>query len=174
MNTKAKDRMLKLRYVYLRYILISVATLSTYTGLRRIFDFQLGLLSLKDEALDLFFPLFIAYLVSYLGLRRPLKIYKTSNRSNNRHENNAMLAWLAISCPLIVSQFYVKAAAFELVPIQDVSELRDFPQEKNFEIKNISVDWNTYHYSYSTNTTGKHNEMKWFRTLDRFFCSVKV
>ncbi|MBI1306959.1 MAG: rhomboid family intramembrane serine protease [Bacteroidetes bacterium] len=149
-----KNLTIKLKEVYLPYLLVSVGSILFYYLFRWLFDIKLGVLPLKDELLNLFIPMAVPWIPVLIWLRKRINILRISDK----HFGYLFIMAWSIAIPIIVSQSYLEKASFDLITVNKVSEINNHPDEKYFVINSFRIN-STNVPAYTTNrTTGRNND----------------
>jgi hypothetical protein len=89
-----KDISIKLRHIYVRYLLIAIGFIICYSTFRWYFDYKLGVLHLKEDLLDFWIPFGLSLITIVIWLRRGIRIlthiagyqYKNDIKSVDNHD----------------------------------------------------------------------------------------
>jgi len=151
-----KDFRIKLKKIYLPFLLVSIGTILFYNLFRWVFDIKLGMLPLKEDLLDIWIPFIIPVLPVLMWLRRRVRILKI--KSSNGHFSLQFLMVLAIAVPIIISQQYLKKASFDLIALENANEITSYAGEKYFKINTFRVNKDASLHYTTTRTSGKRND----------------
>ncbi|PHQ29860.1 hypothetical protein CJ305_07780 [Leeuwenhoekiella nanhaiensis] len=152
-----KDFRIKLKEIYLPFVLVSICTIFFYNLFRWVFDIRLGILPLKEDLLDIWIPFIIPVLPVSIWLRRPIRILKLKDPDRGRTAIQALMIF-AIVAPIVISQQYIKKAAFDLVTLENASEIKSLGAEKYFKINNFRVNKDARVAYATARTSGKGND----------------
>ena len=130
----------KLRYIYARYLLISIGTVFLYSLFRWYFDYKLGIIPLKEDLLDYWIPCFLPIIPILIWLRKPLLFLNIKWSDDNGFFFYQLIAGLTIIIPTVISQEYIKASNSRLISVEspyDIIEAKgtNFYVIENFDIK---------------------------------------
>lgn len=149
---------IKLKEVYLPFLLVSLGTILGYSLLRWTFDIQLGIIPLKEDLLNIWFPIAIPWIPVLIWMRRRIRILNVRGKQDNGYFLYQLVMVVAITCPLIVSQIYLEKASFELVSVSRVDEVAKHPSEKYFKVESFAVNQSARLPFATSRTSGKNNE----------------
>lgn len=147
----------KIKEVYLPYIVVSIGTIVSYNLLRWTFDIKLDSLPLKDDLLNFWVPFTLPWVPVLLWLRPRLRILKMKWRNDNSSFFYQFIMVLSIAIPTIFSQEYIEKASFGLVAVSDVTVIPQLPKEKYFDIRSFQVKKNPCESHVTSRTSGKYN-----------------
>jgi rhomboid protease GluP len=153
-----KDIAVKLKILFLPFLILSILLITGYSWLRWLLDIHLKILPLKDDLLNFWLPFFAPWLLVVLCMRRRVRILDVAGKNNNGYFGYQLVMGLSISIPLIISQFYLEKAAFSLHPLDSVHQLTEYPGEKYFQLDTFAVDKSQALAYVTGRTSGRHNE----------------
>jgi rhomboid protease GluP len=149
---------LKIREIFLPFLLVSIGTILGWNLFLWIFDIQLNVLPINQELLHIFIPLSIPWIPVLIWLRRRLRILDIRGKRDNRHFLYQFLMLIAISVPLMMSQNYLLKTAYDLKEIDSVSEIKNLKNEKYIKIQNFQVNQQESARQVTSSVSGKYNE----------------
>ncbi len=149
---------IKLKEVYLPFLLISIGTITVYSIFRWIFDIKLHIIPLKKDVLDFWLPFVIPWIPVLLWLRRRVHILKVGGRDDSGHSLYQAIMAVAITIPLIISQQYIEKASFDLIPLNTINEIQHHSDEKYFSAPSFRVNENACVSYVTARTSGKRNQ----------------
>ena len=148
----------KLRYIYARYLLISIGTIFLYSLFRWYFDYKLGIIPLKEDLLDFWFPFFLPAIPILIWLRKPLLFLNIKWSNDNGFFFYQLIAGLTILIPTVISQEYMKTSNSRLISVDSLYEIKEAKGTNFYVIENFGVN-EQYGGSHSTSrTSGRYNE----------------
>lgn len=133
---------IKLKKVYLPFLLLSFLILVGYNAFRWIFDIQFGLLPYHNDLLNIWAPALLVFATIYFGMRDRLKFLDTTKYRADGHFMLILILSFLVFLPLMMSQFYLTNAAYHLIEIQDIDEVKKYKHQKYFQCKYFSVRQN--------------------------------
>ena len=135
-----KDIDLKLRLIYVPFLLTMLFSVSAYALIRWGLDIKLGLLPFSSATLSTWVPLFIAPLLVWLLLKERILLLKLHRKQGSVAFAYYVYTSLAICVPIALSQTYIGKASFELVQVDNVEAVRKYPDERYLELSNFALD----------------------------------
>ncbi|MFT4761942.1 MAG: rhomboid protease GluP [Paraglaciecola sp.] len=151
-----KKLFIKIKYLFIPYILLGVGTILFLAGFRWIFNFHWNLLNLKIEIWELWIPICLPFFSVLFILRNRIKIIKQS-KDERRHFFYQMIMVIAITVPNFLFQAYWSKALFDLQTVNSITEIENFPKEKYFKINNFNVDREKFAIHTVMETSGRYN-----------------
>ena len=149
---------IKIKEVYLPFLLVSIGTILFYNLFRWTLDIKLGVLPLKDDLLNFWIPFVLPWIPILIWLRRRIRILNIRGKGDNGYFVYQFVMSFAIAIPIILSQNYIEQASFDLVTINSIYEIKELPKEKYFKINSFQVDKDLGLPHVNVRTSGKHNE----------------
>ena len=155
-SQKTAYNQIKLKELFLPFILIGLGTSMAYAALRYIFDIKLGLLHWEEQYLNYWIPLILPWVSILIWIRPRIRIlkYRYWGRSDN-YLTIQFLMSLAIGIPTIISQEYLIRASYDQIELNHIQEVHEHPNEKYFHLDEFlfSRDQAVSHITYKI--TGK-------------------
>lgn len=148
----------KFRFVYFRYLLIATTTILSYSYLRWMLDFRLGVLHLKEDLLDFWIPFILPLLPTAIWLRKPLRILNLKGKNDNGYFFYQFIVSISIAVPIIIAQGYIKSAGSELHEIKSIYEVNKVKSTDCFKIEDITFERKLWGLHRNARTRGRHNE----------------
>lgn len=153
-----ENLILKIKKVYLPFLLIAGATIVTYTALRWYLDLKLGLIPLKENLLNFWLPLLLPSLPLIVWQRHRNRILNVNGKRENGHFLYLLLMSLAIATPLLIIQQYIQKAAFDLIPLHRIAEVHQHPNERYFKLNTYNIEKQGSQAFATSRTSGRNNE----------------
>ena len=149
----------KLKKIFLPFLLINVGTILSYGLFRWVFDVKLGILQIDVEILDFWMSILLSWVPILLWIRPRLKVLKHRKRSRlDNYWTIQRFMSLVIFLPLLNSQEYIVQAGYDLIEVDSVEQMSDFPNEKYFRLNNFILDTD-HSVSYTVaRTSGRANQ----------------
>ena len=148
----------KLRYIYARYLLISIGTIFLYSLFRWYFDYKLGIIPLKEDILDFWIPFFLPAIPILIWLRKPLLFLNIKWSNDNGFFFYQLIAGLTILVPTVISQEYIKSSNNRLISVDSLHEIIEAKGTSCYVIKDFGIK-NEYVGGHSiSRTSGNYNE----------------
>ena len=149
---------IKLKEVYLPFLIVSIGTILFYNLFRWTFDIKLGVLPLKEDLLNFWIPFALPWIPILIWLRRRNRILNVRGKRDNGHFLYQFAMAGAIAVPIIVSQDYIEKASFNLMSIDNVFDTENHSNEKYFEINSFSIGKNASLPYVTARTSGRNND----------------
>ncbi|MFN6945434.1 MAG: rhomboid family intramembrane serine protease [Cytophagaceae bacterium] len=146
----------KIRYIYLRYLIISLGIISIYSISRWYFDLYLGILSIKEDLLDFWIPITLIGILIILFLRRRIKFLHIGRTESNGYIGYQFIIVISIFVPLIMAQNFIKLTSSELHKINSITEIKEVKSTDYFFINNYDI-FKNHRGVYRTSRTGGRN-----------------
>ncbi|MCG3809768.1 rhomboid family intramembrane serine protease [Psychrobacter sp. Ps4] len=128
---------LKLKQVFLPYLSLSILTILLFGALRWLLDIYLDILPLKEGYWDFGIPFLLSVLVVSIWMwpRYELLTLKWVKRSSSGYFFITMV--LALVIPLVLSQNYLSKAAYEVIEVNSLNDIRHYPKQKYFRVNDF-------------------------------------
>lgn len=128
---------LRLKQVFLPYLGLSILSILLFGALRWLLDIYLDVLPLKEGYWDFGIPLLLSVSVVSIWMwpRYELLTLKWVKRSSSGYFFITMV--LALVIPLVLSQNYLSKAAYEVIEVDSLSDIRYYPKQKYFRVDNF-------------------------------------
>lgn len=149
---------IKLKEVYLPFLVVSIGTILFYNLFRWTFDIKLGVLPLKEDLLNFWIPFVLPWVPILIWLRRRIRVLNIRGKRDNGYFGYQFAMVAAMAAPIIVSQNYLEKASFDLVSISSPYEAKNEKNEKYFDIRSFQVSKNTSLSYVTARTSGKNND----------------
>lgn len=130
---------LKLRQLYLPYLIVSLALLASYNLGRWLLDIKAGAIPLTTEILDLWLPLLLPWLCIPLWLKRRITLLRGAGWQKDDYFAYYFVFNFSIAGVIVVSQMNLISAPFSLTPLQRASEAMQHPTEQYFTIEAFNI-----------------------------------
>lgn len=155
-----KDIKIKLKYIFIPYLLIAIGTISIYTLLRNFFDYKLDILNFKSGINDLLFPTFFVAISLFIFFRKRVRIIY-SERFTRGNGIYPVTAAVIILIPVLLFQGYLKDSASVLHEIKDVNKINNSKKTDCYKIQEFNVNKNNAGvYRETTTYDGKDKKIE--------------
>ncbi|WP_372863128.1 rhomboid family intramembrane serine protease [Psychrobacter sp.] len=137
-SLSAKESIIiKLKQIFLPYLGLSVLTILLFGALRWLLDIYLDVLPLKESYWDFGIPFLLSVLVVSIWMwpRYELLTLKWVKRSSSGYFFITMV--LALVIPLVLSQNYLSKAAYEVIEVNSLNDIRHYPKQKYFRVNDF-------------------------------------
>lgn len=152
-----KNLSIKIKYIFLPFLVIAVGTILFYAGFRWLFDFHWNILDLKLEIWEFWLAFILPLLAILVFLRKRIKLIR-ANWDNKNQFMYQMFMVIAIVAPNVLLQEYIGKQAFPLIEINSVLDLKNYPNDKYFKIETYSIDKDKSGINWVTSKSGRHND----------------
>ncbi|MBL7682667.1 MAG: rhomboid family intramembrane serine protease [Flavipsychrobacter sp.] len=133
---------LKIRLIYIPYIIITFSILAGYTALRYLINEKWNILPLSSNAWDIYLPLIISIFIVLKYLRPRLRILSLGGYNQNGFIIYNLAAIIAITIPVYHAQQYIATAPYKLHNINSLNDIDTNNVQKYYTIKNYKFDTN--------------------------------
>lgn len=135
-RTKGSTK-IKLKQVFFPYLGLSILTILLFGALRWLFDIYLDVLPLKEGYWNFGIPLLLSISVVSIWMwpRYELLTLKWVERSSSGYFFITMV--LALVIPLVLSQNYLSKAAYEVIEVNSLNDIRHYPKQKYFRVNDF-------------------------------------
>jgi len=157
-----KETTIKLRYIYLRYLLIALGFIICYSSFRWYFDYKLGVLHLKKDLLDFWLPIGLILITILIWLRRRLRLLNIGkDRASMFYQ---LIAVASIFVPTLMTQNYIEARYSHLTEIISPYEISQASDIDCYKISDFNINKRYAGAHRASRTSGRHNENLNFTT----------
>ncbi|WP_198333068.1 rhomboid family intramembrane serine protease [Psychrobacter aquimaris] len=135
-RTKGSTK-IKLKQVFFPYLGLSILTILLFGALRWLLDIYLDVLPLKEGYWNFGIPLLLSISVVSIWMwpRYELLTLKWVERSSSGYFFITMV--LALVIPLVLSQNYLSKAAYEVIEVNSLNDIRHYPKQKYFRVNDF-------------------------------------
>jgi hypothetical protein len=153
------DFKLKLKLIYLPYLLISIGFISLYTFFHWLLIIKLKLISPDENLVNLWLPIAMPWmpLLMWLRPRTKLLIIKNTNRSD-WPTFYIFIAAIFIIGSTLVAQSWMVTATGKLTTLDDITHVKDQPLTKYYKLKHYFIDKKHSLFSRRAETSGRYNQ----------------
>jgi rhomboid protease GluP len=153
-----KDISIKLRHIYLRYILISIGFIVLYSSIRWYLDYELGVLHLKEDLLNFWIPFALPLVPIAIWLRRGIMCLNIRGKNDNGFFAFQFIAAITIFLPTLITQEYIEASSSKLIKVQSVSEIKKAKNTDCYVIRDFNIIKDYSGAYQASRTSGRNNE----------------
>lgn len=134
-SLKTANNQIKLKELFLPFILIGLGTSMAYAAFRYVFDIKFGLLHWEEQYLNYWIPLFLPWVPILIWIRPRIRIlkYRDWGRSDNYLAIQFLMS-LAIGISTKISQEYLIRAPYDQIELNHIQEIHEHPNEKYFHL----------------------------------------
>jgi rhomboid protease GluP len=152
-----KDISIKLRHIYVRYLLISIGFIICYSTFRWYFDYKLGVLHLKKDLLDFWLPFGLPLIPIAIWLRRGIRFLNIRGKNDNGSFLYLFIAATSIFAPTLITQNYIEASRSELKQVDSPYEITEASNIDCYQIADFNVIKEYAGVNSASRTSGKYN-----------------
>ena len=149
---------LKMRYIFLPFLGFSMGAILFYNIIRWILDIYLGLWPLKDTVWNLILPIIISVILVLFIMRTRIRLLRFKLFNDNSANVFYLVMIPALFPPISISQAYLYEAAYDIIDISNISDIKLYPKQKYFQVDNKSVNKQEVVYYFSTREIGKSSQ----------------
>lgn len=150
--------LLKIRFVFLPYLLISTAFIAAYSFLNWLLIIRFGLLSIKEEVVNYWLPIALGWAVIFFALNKRVKLLTTKTKKADLPMLFQLVSAFAIAIPTFIAQQYLQTATGKLTIAPNVAAISAKPITKYYELAHHYVDTDRMAFHTRVEITGKNNE----------------
>lgn len=159
-----KEISIKLRHIYIRYLLIAIGFIISYSMFRWYFDYKLGVLHLKEDLLDFWIPFGLPLIPILIWLRRGIRFLNIRGKNDNGFFLYQFIAAMSIFVPTLITQDYIEASSSQLMQVNSPYEITDASSVDCYEITDFNVIKEYAGAHRASRTSGRHNDRLNFTT----------
>lgn len=153
-----KDISIKLRHIYVRYLLIAIGFIICYSTFRWYFDYKLGVLHLKEDLLDFWIPFGLPFIPIAIWLRRGIRFLDIKGKYDNGFFFYQFIAAMSIFIPTMITQDYIKATRSKLIQVDSPYEIAEARNNDCYEINDFNVIKEYAGVHRASRITGRYNQ----------------
>jgi membrane associated rhomboid family serine protease len=150
-----KNLSAKLRIIYKRLVLITIAFLLTYTLLHWLLFIKAGI-PLREDWVKLWLPIGLSWIPILLWLRPRINLLQFKNE--NASFGYQMLACAAMAIPTIVAQHYLSTATGRLTKLQTIAALPEHAPTKYYSLDQYAIDTQHIGIQNTASVSGRYDE----------------
>lgn len=152
------DFLLKLRLLFLPFILWAVSFISVYTFLHWLLIIKTELITLHEGTIEFGLPVAFTGLFILLFLRKRINMLILKTKNGDLPFLYMIVACIALSAPVIITQNYVITATGSLTDLHSIAGIDEQNKTKYYTLQNYFIDKRGFLLSPSSETSGKHNQ----------------
>ncbi len=135
---------------------MSLSIIGGLALIRYVLDIKLGILGLKTELIELWAPFIISFLLVHLVFRRRFLVIKMKDRDLT--DFYYLIVTIVIGASTMGVQIYLSNQVYDLIHVEKIEEVKNYPNEKYFHVQKFSLDEETRLYSFDYNVSGEDGE----------------
>lgn len=148
----------KLNITFKPFFISLVSLLVGYTFLHWLIFIKFELFHPKEIITNFGIPISLAALVSWFYLRPKLKILNLKTSRDSLIDLYCVVAWIALTIPLVMSQDYIIKASGNLTQLKTISEINQSDLTKYYTLQSYYIDKNRLGIFLDTEVSGRNNE----------------
>jgi rhomboid protease GluP len=149
---------IKLRRIFLPYVLIAVGCVAGYTLLYWALMINTHIVAIDEQITNLSIPMALPWIPMLIWLRPGLKLLNLRNKKGSYIFLYYFLGGAPIVIALITSNSYVIKATGKLTPLKNISEINILPQTKYYTVASYYADKNIGSVKATFKVGGRYNE----------------
>ena len=153
-----RDIIIKLRHIYVRYLLIAIGFIIFYSTFRWYFDYKLGALHLKEDLLDFWIPFGLPIIPIAIWLRRGIRFLNIRGKNDNGFFFYQFIATMSIFVPTLITQDYIEASSSQIIQVDSPYEIAEASNIDCYEITDFNIIKDYAGAHRASRTSGRHNE----------------
>lgn len=157
MPKKTNHRMIKLKIIFLPFLIVLISVVVTLTTLRWVLDIKLGIITVNKFTLDFHVPVIFTVISVLVFMRKRLRIldFKDCYLSGMYM---IFFMVLAILFPACFSQKIVSSAPYDLIEFNKVDSIGSVDKQKFFRFNQYIVEPEKAVFGIDYRKSGKRNE----------------
>lgn len=149
---------LKMRYIFLPFLGFSIGAILFYNIIRWMLDICLGIWPLKDTVWNLILPIIVSVILVLVIMRTRIRLLRFELFDDNSANVFYLVMILALFPPISISQAYLYEAAYDIIDISNISDIKLYPKQKYFQVDNKSVEKQGIVSYFNTREMGKSRQ----------------
>ncbi len=151
--------LLKLRLIFLPFLLTGVGFAAIYTFLHWLLVIRLGLFDVQEEIPQLWLPAILPWIPILRWLRPRINLLAFQGDHDRKATLYQVVVWGAMGVPAVIAQVYLVAATGQLTALDSVNQLAGQPaQTKYYSLRKYYVDKGFAGINRTASVSGKYNE----------------
>lgn len=147
---------LKFKLIFLPFLGLSLLTAVAYAVVRWTFDIYLDIWPLKDTIWDLIIPMILSIMVVLIGMRKRVRLLRFKLFEEKSFNVCCFVMILSLFPALSVSQAYLSKVSYQVIDINSVDEVRQYPKQKYFRIADFDINKLAAEVHMTTELSGKY------------------
>jgi hypothetical protein len=158
-NLTSIQFLLKLRLIFVPYLIIAISTIVLYTFLNWLLIIRFDLIKIDDSIVGFLIPVFIPWIPNLIWLMPRIKLLRfKKDYPKNPVFGNLFISCLVISISLILAQQYITTATGKLTQLNYISEIHDQPPTKYYTARHFYINKNMVHVKVAFGVTNKSRD----------------
>jgi|GEM_PF-3528264 len=149
---------LKLRLVYLPFLILAVVFIAGYTFLNCVLIIQLELFALNEDVIQYWAPMALVCLPVYMFMAHRIKVLRLKTKKDNLPFLYFFVIGAAIVVPTIIAQMYLVTATGKLTQLQNINTINNQPLTKYYKLGSRYIDKDGVLIYRRAEVSGKNSE----------------
>lgn len=145
----------KVKLIFLPFLFIAICFIIAYSLLNWLLFIQTGILSLKEDFVNLWLPLTLSGIPILIWLRPRVKLLQL--KDDNKSWGLLFITWVLISVPALLAQTYISTATGKLTQLDNISRFEQAKPTKYYSLKNYFIDTSHIGIRQTATVSGKRN-----------------
>ena len=151
------DVNLKIRFIYVRFLVILFSFLFVYSFLHWLLIIRLGVIAINENIVLWFLPMILPIIPLWIWLRKRIMLLNLQPEKDNLYFNYLFMAHVVVATTVIAFQYYVISATGGLTALKTPEEIGQHKPVKYYTIEQYYVDKQQARLQEFSYTTGKRN-----------------
>ena len=161
--------LIRIRLVYLPFLVASSLFLLVYSFLDWLFVLQLGV-PLNEELAHYWLPVLLPWVIIFFWLGPKLKVLAIQDKRDKVPFLYRMVLWFAIAIPTVIAQEYISTATGSLTSLNTVYQIDSKHTSRYYTFGHYFVDKTNCLFYHKAVTSGRSNENLIFYT----YCACPI
>ncbi len=145
-NLTSSQFVLKLRLIFVPFLIIAISTLVIYTFLNWLFIIKLNLFKIDDFIISFLIPFILPWIPNLIWLMPRIKLLRMKQSYRRNPVSGVLFVnWLAIGIPLILAQQYIVTATGKLTELDYIGEIHNTAPTKYYTARHFYINKNMVH-----------------------------
>lgn len=152
------DLKLKLRLLFLPFLLIAISFVCTYTFLHWLLIIKTGWIDIKEEIAQLWLPATLSFIPVLIWIYPRLRLLNFKTKKADLSTLYVAVAAAAIIATTLFAQLYLTAATGKLSILSHINELKDKEKTKYYKLRQYYIDTTNAVWHANAEVRGKNNK----------------
>lgn len=153
-----RDIHLKIRLIYIPFLMVSAGFIMTYTFLHWLLILKLELLKMEEMYTDYWIPVAIILVLLFTVVRKKIKLMNlTTGGGGDLSRLYYLIATLTFGIPTVIGQAYIRTSTGELASLASAEQMDLKHGPKYYQFEKIYLDKRFTGVFWYTDTSGKYN-----------------
>lgn len=150
----------KLRLFFVPFLICLAAMVLGYSSLHWLLFIQAEIIPVDEEILNFWGPAVIAGLLAIFCIWPRINkfIIKPKGSSKDSRDLIAVIAWLALTAPTVITQLYMVSAGGKLTPLVNITDINQKSLTRYYTAKHFFIDKSLAKAAPQFEVTGRYND----------------